>query len=94
MTQFVLGDFVHPREIVVHPSLSAQGKRELLSAWASDTHTVPSRPTFRWAPGTPGPVAVSHILGALRELDRHEETAAPMLAFMIPGSRSGERRIR
>lgn len=94
MTDLFLGDFVHPREIVTHPGLSAQSKRELLSAWASDAHTVRSRPTFRWAPGTPGPVAVSHILSALRELDRQQATDTPMPAFMIQGSRSGERRIR
>lgn len=89
-----LGDFVHPREILAHPGLSAQRKRELLSAWASDAHTVPSHPAFRWAPDTPGPVAVSHILSALRELDRQQEIDTPMPAFMIPGAGSGERRIR
>lgn len=93
MTNLSLSDFVHPREVVVHPGLSAQRKRELLSAWASDAHTVPSRPTFRWAPGTPGPVAVSHILSALRELDREQATEMPMPAFMIPRTGSGERRI-
>lgn len=94
MTQVGLGDFVHPREIVARPGLSVQRKRELLSAWASDAHTVPSHPIFRWAPGTPGPVAVSHILSALRELDRQQAADTPVPAFMIQGSRSGERRIR
>jgi hypothetical protein len=62
-------DYAHPREVLCDDGLDIAQKRALLAAWASDACAVESHPGFRWLPGTPGPIAVEHILAALRSLD-------------------------
>jgi hypothetical protein len=62
-------DYAHPREVADDLSLSITERRLILSAWASDACAVDSRPQFRWLPGTPGPVALTKILDALKSLD-------------------------
>lgn len=66
-------DFVHPCEVVLNKSLSADKKLAILSLWASDACAVESRPGFRWMPGTPGPILFDHILQALVALDNETD---------------------
>lgn len=75
-------DFAHPREVLLDEELAPVEKREILAAWASDASAVESRPEFRWLAGTPGPVALSHILEALRALDAETEREAPLISAM------------
>ena len=35
--------FDHPRDVVVHPSLSISEKRAILASWASDASAIASR---------------------------------------------------
>jgi hypothetical protein len=78
------GDFVHPREVLAEQDLDPMEKRAILAAWASDACAVESRPEFRWLPGTPGPVALTHILATLRALDVEMERQSAMIAAMAP----------
>ena len=64
------GRFNFPHEVVRDPALSAQQKREVLSAWASDRHAIESLPSLRHLPGTPFPVTFGSIMDARAELDR------------------------
>jgi hypothetical protein len=70
--------YAHPRDILSDPRLDKARKRILLASWASDACAVESRPSFRWLPGTPGPVALERILAAIRALDEEppEEAGA------------------
>ncbi|MGX9394080.1 hypothetical protein ACWX0K_24160 (plasmid) [Nitrobacteraceae bacterium UC4446_H13] len=49
--------------------LSADEKRAILSAWASDMYAVESSPALRMIPGHTTPLRLSEILDALRGLD-------------------------
>jgi hypothetical protein len=80
-------DFAHPREVLSDPELDPTDKRAILAAWASDASAVESRPEFRWLSGTPGPVALSHILNALRALDKQTEHESAILSSI---ARSGQ----
>jgi len=64
--------FNYPHEVVGDPTLNADQKREVLSAWASDRHAVDSLPCLRHLPGTPFPVTFASIMGARAQLDRLE----------------------
>jgi len=59
-----------PIDVVQSAGLSVDDKRAILASWASDYHAVRSRPSMRWIPGTPKPVAIDEIKAALVELDR------------------------
>ncbi|MBB2687804.1 UNVERIFIED_ORG: hypothetical protein GGD48_004923 [Rhizobium etli] len=59
-----------PIDVVKAAALSADDKRTLLAAWASDFYAVGSKPAFRHIPGTPAPVPIDEIHSALAELDR------------------------
>jgi hypothetical protein len=61
--------FNHPREVLRDPFLDREGKRAILSSWASDASGVENWPTLRWLSGTQGPVPLSDILEALSLLD-------------------------
>ena len=80
------GDFAHPREVLADQDLDPMEKRAILAAWASDACAVESRPEFRWLSGTPGPVALTHILAALRTLDVETERQSAMITAMSPAS--------
>jgi hypothetical protein len=58
-----------PIDVVKAAALSADDKRAILAAWASDFYAVDSKPAFRHVPGTPEPVSIDEIQSALRELD-------------------------
>lgn len=62
--------FRYPHEVVRDTQLSADEKRAILAAWASDEHAVESLPTLRHLPGTPFPVTFSSIMDARITLDR------------------------
>jgi len=59
-----------PLDVVKATALSADDKRTILAAWASDFYAVDSKPAFRHMPGTPYPVSIDEVQAALRELDR------------------------
>ncbi|WP_371258921.1 hypothetical protein [Ensifer sp. ZNC0028] len=59
-----------PMDVVQSAAISVDDKRAILASWASDYHAVRSRPSLRWIPGTPSPVAIDEIKAALVELDR------------------------
>jgi len=64
--------FNYPDEVVRDATLSAQQKRGVLSAWASDQHAVESLLGLRHLPGTPFPVTFASIMDARAQLDRME----------------------
>ncbi|WP_244471235.1 hypothetical protein, partial [Rhizobium ecuadorense] len=59
-----------PTDVVKAAALSADDKRTILAAWASDFYAVDSKPAFRLIPGTAEPVPIDEIHSALAELDR------------------------
>ena len=79
-------DFAHPREVLADQELASVEKRAILAAWASDASAVESRPKFRWLLGTPGPVALSQVLDALRALDADIVQQSAAISAMAQGS--------
>ena len=59
-----------PHDVLRRGELSAEQKRAILSAWASDAYAVENFPILRHMPGTPFPVTFSSIKDALDQLDR------------------------
>lgn len=57
------------RAVLKDQKLSSDEKRAILSAWASDMYAVESLPALRMVPGHAGPLRLSEILDALRDLD-------------------------
>ncbi len=80
-----VADFAHPREVLADQDLDPVEKRAILAAWASDASSVESHPAFRWLSGTPGPVALTQILAALRALDAETEQQSAVIAAMARG---------
>ena len=62
--------FEHPRDVLRDPFLDNDGKRAVLSSWASDASAVEDWPMLRWLFGTPRPVPVTEVLEALATLDK------------------------
>ncbi len=62
--------FNYPHQVVSDANLDLEEKRAILSAWASDEHTVDSLPTLRHLPGTPFPVTFTSIMAARIALDK------------------------
>jgi hypothetical protein len=62
--------FRYPHEVVRDLHMTAEEKRAILAAWASDEHAVESMPTLRHLPGTPVPVTFSSIMDARLQLDK------------------------
>jgi hypothetical protein len=65
--------FQHPRDVLKDPDLDLDGKRAVLSSWASDASAVQDQPTLRWLLGTPEPVPLADIREALARLDALEQ---------------------
>lgn len=61
-----------PMDVVKAAVLTADDKRAILAAWASDYYAVDSTPAFRHIPGTLEPVSINELHAALRELDRRD----------------------
>lgn len=59
-----------PLDVVKATALSADDKRTVLAAWASDFYAVDSKLAFRHIPGTPQPFSIDEVQAALRELVR------------------------
>lgn len=66
----------HPADVLSHPALTDDEKREVLSAWASDACAVENDPTLRRLP-VGALVPLAEILAALRALPA-DTTAAPL----------------
>ncbi len=64
--------FTHPRDVLKDPILDTEGKRAVLSSWASDASAVLDEPKLRWLLGTPEPVSLDDVREALARLDRRE----------------------
>ncbi|MFG1183749.1 hypothetical protein [Xanthobacter aminoxidans] len=79
---------VHPDQVLDHPSMSAEEKRELLSSWASDRHAVENAPALRRLDGG-AVVPVDDILAALAALP-----AEPSVLDQPDGWTAMERRQR
>lgn len=62
--------FSRPGEVLRDPFLDTDGKRAVLSSWASDASAVENWPTLRWLFGTEAPVPLAEVLEALNRLDR------------------------
>lgn len=62
--------FSWPHEVALDPALSAEEKRTILTAWASETNAVESMPALRRLPGTPCPVTYSSITTAQLQVER------------------------
>lgn len=82
-------NFSYPHQVVSDANLNLEEKRAILSAWASDEHTVESLPTLRHLPGTPSPVTFSSIMAARAALDRvtdanKEDMSLPPAAVEAP----------
>jgi hypothetical protein len=61
--------FKHPKDVVIHPSLTLAEKRVILASWASDASAIASCPALRAPEGLKMPVSIDDILQALCELD-------------------------
>jgi hypothetical protein len=73
--------FEHPRDVVLHPTLSISEKRAILASWASDASAIASCPSLRAPAELKAPVTIDEILEALCVLDegpRHPPGGKPM----------------
>ncbi|MFY9952431.1 hypothetical protein [Bradyrhizobium sp.] len=61
--------FEHPKDVVMHTSLTLAEKRAILASWASDASAIASCPAPRAPDGLKAPVSIDAILDALCELD-------------------------
>jgi hypothetical protein len=61
--------FEHPKDVVIHPSLTLAEKRAILASWASDASAIASWPALRAPEGLKMQVSIDAILEALCELD-------------------------
>ena len=61
--------FLHPFELVHHPSLEPEVKRAILARWASDRSAVRGKPALRKPPGARNAVRVDDVFAALRARD-------------------------
>lgn len=68
--------FLHPFDVVKHPSLEPEVKRAILASWASDRAAVENQPALRKPPGFKKPIPVDDVLAALHTLDRPGRTGA------------------
>jgi hypothetical protein len=61
--------FKHPKDVVMHSSLTLAEKRAILASWASDASANASCPALRAPEGLKMPVSTDVILDAFCELD-------------------------
>jgi hypothetical protein len=61
--------FEHPKDVVMHRSLTLAQKRAILASWASDASAIASCPALRAPKGLKAPVSIDAVLDALCELD-------------------------
>lgn len=65
--------FLHPFEVVDHPSLEPEVKRAVLASWASDRSAVTDQPAMRKPPDAKRAVPINEVFAAIRSLDRSRE---------------------
>ena len=77
LMDLALDNFLHPAQpyarpidVLADPDITADEKREILAAWASDACAIEAAPALRRAPGSAWIVSVVEILEALRALDQ------------------------
>ena len=71
----LLAELWHPQDVLREARLSVEGKRRLLSTWASDDRAVLGEPTLRQLPNG-AVVSLASILDALKQLDEATGTTA------------------
>jgi len=87
--------FEHPKDVVMHPSLTLAEKRAILASWASDASAIASCPALRAPEGLNAPVSIDAILEALCELDggpRNPPGGKPQRRFST--ARAGRLKVR
>ena len=62
--------FLHPFEVVRHPSMEPEVKRAILASWASDRAAVKDHPALRKVPGARVPVPIDDVFTAMRAVVR------------------------
>jgi hypothetical protein len=74
-----------PDDVLNDAKLSTDGKRVILSSWASDMYVVESQPALREVPGLPHRLRLDDILAALKRLDDENDPPPPGgLAMRLP----------
>jgi hypothetical protein len=61
--------YLHPFDVVRHPSLEQEVKRAILASWASDQSAVKDQPALRKPAGAKRAVPVDDVFAAMRALD-------------------------
>jgi hypothetical protein len=61
--------YLHPFDVVHHPSLEPEVKRAILASWASDRSAVKDQPAMRKPPGAKRAVPIDEVFAAMRSLD-------------------------
>lgn len=61
--------YLHPFDVVRHPTLEPEVKRAILASWASDRKAVKGNPALRKPSSTSPAIPIDEILAALRSLD-------------------------
>jgi len=70
--------YLHPFDVVRHPSLEPEVKRAILASWASDRSAVADHPALRKPPGAKRAVPVDDVLAAMRALDEPSARGASL----------------
>ncbi|WP_380879437.1 hypothetical protein ACFB49_22230 [Sphingomonas sp. DBB INV C78] len=70
--------YLHPFDVVRHPSLEPEVKRAILASWASDRSAVTDQPALRRPPGVKQAVSVDDVFAAMRALDERLASGASL----------------
>jgi hypothetical protein len=70
--------YLHPFDVVRHPSLEPEVKRAILASWASDQSAVNDQPALRKPPGARRAVPVDEVFAAMRALDEPPSNGASL----------------
>lgn len=70
--------YLHPFDIVHHPSLEPEVKRAILASWASDRSAMADHPALRKPPGAKRAAPVDDLFAAMRALDEPSARGASL----------------
>ncbi|MBA2934486.1 hypothetical protein HZF05_10295 [Sphingomonas sp. CGMCC 1.13654] len=70
--------YLHPFDVVQHPSLEPEVKRAILASWASDQSAVKDQPALRKPVGAKRAVPVDDVFAAIRALDEPPANSASL----------------
>jgi hypothetical protein len=70
--------YLHPFDVVRHPSLEPEVKRAILASWASDRSAVADHPALRKPPGAKRAVPLDDVFAAMRALDEPSARGASL----------------